>query len=76
MQLAYNLTYNFAGTNLKESNCSSGDLRLTESVSSHYGKLEICFNRAWGGVYQESGTIRSADVSCRQLGFLEHYGKY
>ena len=33
------------------------------------GRLEICFNRAWGTVCRTKFSIKDANVTCNQLGF-------
>lgn len=50
-------------------NCSDGDVRLVDGTASNEGRVEICFNSAWGTICDSSFTGRDAGVICQQLGY-------
>ena len=46
-----------------------------DSSSPTSGRLEVCFNRAWGTVCLNQFSVAAAAVICRQLGsFQDGYG--
>ncbi len=65
----------FAGRNTPEENCNTGDLRLANSQSPNSGRLEICFNRAWGTICRNSMNTQGYNVACKQLGY-QPYGEF
>ena len=54
---------------LQEAQCEDGDIRLVNGSTPLEGRLEICFNRAWGTVCNNMFSVEDANVSCNQLGF-------
>ena len=48
--------------------CSDGDIRLNDGPSVREGRVEVCFNKAWGTVCarQIDFSSVSANVVCRQ----------
>ena len=56
-------------------NCTNGDLRLSGSTTSRQGRVEMCYERQWGTVCDDSWGTNDAKVACRQLGFSS-YGKF
>ena len=48
--------------------CSDGDIRLNDGPSVREGRVEVCFNNAWGTVcaYRSVFTSVNANVVCRQ----------
>ena len=56
-------------------NCTNGDLRLSGSTNSRQGRVEMCYERQWGTVCDDSWGTNDAKVVCRQLGFSS-YGKF
>lgn len=56
------------------SDCSDGDIRLTGERTAHSGRLEVCYNKAWGTVCDFAWGDDDSRVACRQLGF-QAYGK-
>ena len=51
------------------SNCSDGEIRIAGRVTTTSGRLEVCFNRAWGTVCNYAWGTNDFRVACRQLGF-------
>ena len=49
--------------------CTDGDVRLVSSGSDNSGRLEVCFNNAWGTVCDSQFGSRDARIICGQLGF-------
>ena len=49
--------------------CSEGDVRLCGGRSPLEGRVEICFNKKWGRVCDDSWSTSDGNVVCRQLGF-------
>ena len=50
-------------------NCTEGQIRLRGSQRQTEGTVEICLNRLWGTICDNSWDSRDASVVCRQLGF-------
>ena len=55
--------------------CSTGDIRLRDGATNYEGRVEICYNNAWGTVCQDGWTFHESIVACRQLG-LSGIGKF
>ena len=49
--------------------CVDGELRLVNGSNQREGRLEICFNRAWGTICGDVFNQTEATVACGQLGF-------
>ena len=50
--------------------CDDGDLRLVGGDNEFEGRLEICFDRLWGTVCQDSFGSSDAAVACWDLGYM------
>ena len=55
--------------------CDNGEVRLVGGTSSLNGRVEICYNEAWGTICDNQFDTMDSAVICRQLGF-SRYGKY
>ena len=64
------LTTTFALTVLDTpaGNCSNGDIRLAGGRNVLEGRVEICFNNAWGTVCGDTFSSYDAHVVCTSLG--------
>ena len=49
--------------------CEDGDIRLTGGSDPLEGRVEVCFNSAWGTVCDHSFSSSDASVVCTQLGY-------
>jgi len=52
-------------------NCSDGDVRLVDGTALNDGRVEICFNNAWGTICNSGFDRLDAGVICQQLGFSQ-----
>ena len=53
--------------NTFEADCTDGEIRLTDGSNALEGRVEICFNRAWGTVCDTGFGNDEAEVICTQL---------
>ena len=49
--------------------CENGDIRLVGGTNQYEGRVEICWNEAWGTVCHDYWSTQDAQVACRQLGY-------
>ena len=56
--------------------CTDGDIRLMNGTepSVREGRVEICYNNAYGSICDDFWDIVDASVVCRQLGFNRSEG--
>ena len=47
--------------------CEDGDVRLSNGTNALEGRVEVCFNRAWGTVCSNGFDLDEAEVICNQL---------
>ena len=47
--------------------CEDGDVRLSNGTNALEGRVEVCFNRAWGTVCSNRFDLDEAEVICNQL---------
>lgn len=52
---------------LHEVACVDGKVRLVGGQSTSEGRVEVCFDGAWGTVCHNEWGISDASVVCRQL---------
>ncbi|XP_019850362.1 PREDICTED: uncharacterized protein LOC109581053 isoform X2 [Amphimedon queenslandica] len=49
--------------------CTTGEIRLVNGDTPNQGRVEICINKVWGTVCDDSWNYNNARVVCRQLGY-------
>ena len=52
--------------------CDDGTLRLVGGSNNRQGRVEICYNEAWGTICDNQFDNVDASVICRQLGFSQN----
>ena len=48
--------------------CATGEIRLTNGLTSNEGRVEICINGTFGVITNEEFGVQEASVVCRNLG--------
>ena len=49
--------------------CGNGEIRLVGGTTELEGRVEICYNSAWGTVCDDLWGTQDANVACGQLGY-------
>ena len=49
--------------------CTNGDVRLVGGINELEGKVEICYNKFWGSVCDDSWGTVDSNVVCKSLGY-------
>lgn len=52
--------------------CDDGSLRVVGGNNDLQGRVEICYNEAWGTICDNQFDNVDASVICRQLGFSQN----
>ena len=52
--------------------CAVGELRLIGGANSTHGRVEVCLNRVWGTVCDDTFGPADATVVCGYLGYARH----
>ena len=53
------------------SNCTTGDVRLMNGPSPNKGRVEMCLNRVWVSICNNSFSSSEANTVCGQLGYQD-----
>ena len=73
-QLYYILFY--IVTHVSFSNCTTGEIRLTDGTTQYEGRVEVCINGVWGTVCDSGWDAREAYAVCHQLGYQGRIRRY
>ena len=56
-------------THVSFSNCTTGEIRLTNGTTEYEGRVEVCINGVWGTVCDSGWYTTEAYAVCHQLGY-------
>ena len=65
-----NTTIFYVVTHVSFSNCTTGEIRLTDGTTQYEGRVEVCINGVWGAVCDNGWDTAEANAVCHQLGYL------
>ena len=54
---------------VQHSNCTTGEIRLTDGTTQYEGRVEVCINGVWGAICDSGWDTREAYAVCHQLGY-------
>ena len=54
------------GPSTPDTACNDGEMRLVGGNTSLEGRVEICYNNAWGTICRDGFGTEDAEVICRQ----------
>ena len=49
--------------------CTNGDVRLVGGINELEGRVEMCYNKFWGSVCDDSWNTVDSNVVCKSLGY-------
>ena len=56
-------------TRVSYSNCTTGEIRLTDGTTQYEGRVEVCVNGVWGTVCDNGWDTTEAYAVCHHLGY-------
>ena len=56
-------------TDVEDSNCTTGKVRLADGATEYEGRVEVCENGVWGSVCNRYSSVRNAYTLCHELGY-------
>ncbi len=59
----------YADSRTNSSDCEDWSIRLQDGANVREGRVEICFNRAWGTICSDGFTEVDAGVVCTEMGY-------
>ena len=61
--------YTAQATTVRNETCQDRDLRLVDGSSVREGRVEVCYNQAWGTICNQVFGDLAAGIFCNELGF-------